>query len=177
MLLRGPLACNIRGLKNLPDDYSLAQDVESLSKRSEELLVWVGRIRPTSRLPTIHAVSGGNLCPVSRHSLTAATAVTSRLRSFVAQRGDQKSCHQLTASDLFAEAERHAKDWDFVQWADACRRGSDRPLLQAAAGGSGAVSTLCSKRAEPFRRTAMKTDAQPSVLQSAAPLAIGVLGG
>jgi pimeloyl-ACP methyl ester carboxylesterase len=34
--------------------------------------------------------------------------------------------HGATASDLFAEAERHAKDWDYVQWADALRA---RPLL------------------------------------------------
>jgi hypothetical protein len=26
-----------------------------------------------------------------------------------------------TAAELFAEAERHAKDWDYVQWADALR--------------------------------------------------------
>jgi pimeloyl-ACP methyl ester carboxylesterase len=31
------------------------------------------------------------------------------------------------ASELFAEAERHAKDWDYVQWADALR--SRRVLL------------------------------------------------
>ena len=29
-----------------------------------------------------------------------------------------------TAVELFAEAERHAKDWDYVQWAEALRRGS-----------------------------------------------------
>jgi len=29
--------------------------------------------------------------------------------------------HGATAADLFAEAERHAKDWDYVQWADALR--------------------------------------------------------
>lgn len=34
--------------------------------------------------------------------------------------------HGATASDLFAEAQRHAKDWDYVQWADALRT---RPLL------------------------------------------------
>ncbi len=34
--------------------------------------------------------------------------------------------HGATAADLFAEAERHAKDWDYVQWADALR---SRPLL------------------------------------------------
>lgn len=34
--------------------------------------------------------------------------------------------HGATASDLFAEAERHAKDWDYVQWADALRA---RPVL------------------------------------------------
>ena len=34
--------------------------------------------------------------------------------------------HGATASDLFAEAERHAKEWDYVQWADAFRK---RPLL------------------------------------------------
>jgi uncharacterized protein len=34
--------------------------------------------------------------------------------------------HGATASDLFAEAERHAKEWDYVQWADAFRT---RPLL------------------------------------------------
>jgi len=34
--------------------------------------------------------------------------------------------HGATASDLFAEAERHAKEWDYVQWADALRT---RPLL------------------------------------------------
>jgi len=31
-----------------------------------------------------------------------------------------------TASELFAEAERHAKDWDYIQWADALR---SRPVL------------------------------------------------
>jgi uncharacterized protein len=31
-----------------------------------------------------------------------------------------------SARDLFAEAERHAKDWDYVQWADALRA---RPVL------------------------------------------------
>jgi hypothetical protein len=35
-----------------------------------------------------------------------------------------------TASELFAEAERHAKDWDYVQWADALRQ---RPVLLVAA--------------------------------------------
>jgi pimeloyl-ACP methyl ester carboxylesterase len=35
-----------------------------------------------------------------------------------------------TASELFAEAERHAKDWDYVQWADALR---GRPVLLVAA--------------------------------------------
>jgi len=35
-----------------------------------------------------------------------------------------------TASELFAEAERHAKDWDYVQWADALHR---RPVLLAEA--------------------------------------------
>jgi len=34
--------------------------------------------------------------------------------------------HGATALDLFAEAERHAKEWDYVQWADALRT---RPLL------------------------------------------------
>jgi len=31
-----------------------------------------------------------------------------------------------TAAELFAEAERHAKDWDYVQWAEALRT---RPVL------------------------------------------------
>jgi pimeloyl-ACP methyl ester carboxylesterase len=31
-----------------------------------------------------------------------------------------------TAADLFSEAERHAKDWDYVQWAEALRT---RPVL------------------------------------------------
>jgi hypothetical protein len=31
-----------------------------------------------------------------------------------------------TATDLFAEAERHARDWDYVQWAEALRT---RPVL------------------------------------------------
>jgi len=31
-----------------------------------------------------------------------------------------------TASQLFAEAQQHAKDWDYVQWSDALR---DRPVL------------------------------------------------
>ena len=35
-----------------------------------------------------------------------------------------------TASELFAEAERHAKDWDYVQWAEALR---GRPVLLVAA--------------------------------------------
>jgi uncharacterized protein len=34
--------------------------------------------------------------------------------------------HGANAWDLFAEAERHAKEWDNVQWADALRT---RPLL------------------------------------------------
>jgi len=34
--------------------------------------------------------------------------------------------HGATASDLFAEAERHAKDWDYVRWADVLRT---RPVL------------------------------------------------
>jgi hypothetical protein len=34
--------------------------------------------------------------------------------------------HGATASDLFAEAEPHAKEWDYVQWADALRT---RPVL------------------------------------------------
>jgi hypothetical protein len=34
--------------------------------------------------------------------------------------------HGATASDLFAEAERHAKAWDYVQWANALRT---RPVL------------------------------------------------
>ena len=34
--------------------------------------------------------------------------------------------HGATASGLFSEAERHAKEWDYVQWADALRT---RPLL------------------------------------------------
>jgi pimeloyl-ACP methyl ester carboxylesterase len=34
--------------------------------------------------------------------------------------------HGATASDLFAEAERHAKEWDYVQWADGLRT---RPVL------------------------------------------------
>ena len=33
--------------------------------------------------------------------------------------------HGATASDLCREAERHAKEWDYVQWADACR-GEDK---------------------------------------------------
>lgn len=31
-----------------------------------------------------------------------------------------------TAAELFAEAERHAKDWDYVQWAEGLRT---RPVL------------------------------------------------
>jgi uncharacterized protein len=34
--------------------------------------------------------------------------------------------HGANASDFFAEAERHAKEWDYVQWADQLRT---RPLL------------------------------------------------
>lgn len=37
---------------------------------------------------------------------------------------------RATASELFAEAERHTKDWDYVQWADALR---GRPVLLVAA--------------------------------------------
>jgi len=33
---------------------------------------------------------------------------------------------RATVSELFAEAERHAKDWDYVQWAEALRA---RPVL------------------------------------------------
>ena len=36
----------------------------------------------------------------------------------------------VTASELFAEAERHAKDWDYVQWAEALR---GLPVLLVAA--------------------------------------------
>ena len=36
----------------------------------------------------------------------------------------------VTASGLFAEAGRHSKDWDYVQWADALHR---RPVLLVAA--------------------------------------------
>jgi len=31
-----------------------------------------------------------------------------------------------TAAELFAEAERHAKDWDYVQWAEALRTAAPR---------------------------------------------------
>jgi uncharacterized protein len=31
-----------------------------------------------------------------------------------------------SATELFAEAEKHAKDWDYLQWADALRM---RPVL------------------------------------------------
>jgi pimeloyl-ACP methyl ester carboxylesterase len=34
--------------------------------------------------------------------------------------------HGATASQLFAEADRHSRDWDYVQWADGLR---SRPLL------------------------------------------------
>ena len=34
--------------------------------------------------------------------------------------------HGATASDLFSEAERHAKEWDYVQWAEAL---GTRPLV------------------------------------------------
>jgi pimeloyl-ACP methyl ester carboxylesterase len=41
----------------------------------------------------------------------------------------QSNLHPIqgtTARDLFAEADRHAKDWDYVQWADGLRT---RPIL------------------------------------------------
>ena len=66
-----------------------------------------------------------------------------------------------TASELFAEAERHAKDWDYVQWADALRT---RPVLLVEADDQNHAdmealgSALTQKRALAFEKNAVATD-------------------
>ena len=66
-----------------------------------------------------------------------------------------------TASELFAEAEWHAKDWDYVQWAEALR---SRPVLlveaddQNHADMEALASALRQKRAIGLEQIAVSTD-------------------
>ena len=66
-----------------------------------------------------------------------------------------------TAAELFAEAERHAKDWDYVQWADALRT---RPVLlleaddQNHADMEALASALRQKGAVALEQVAVATD-------------------
>jgi pimeloyl-ACP methyl ester carboxylesterase len=66
-----------------------------------------------------------------------------------------------TAAELFAEAERHAKDWDFVQWAEALRT---RPVLlleaddQNHADMEALASALRQKSAGALEQVAIATD-------------------
>jgi len=66
-----------------------------------------------------------------------------------------------TATDLFAEAERHAKDWDYIQWADAMHA---RPVLlieaddQNHADMEALASALRQKAAVALQETAVATD-------------------
>jgi pimeloyl-ACP methyl ester carboxylesterase len=66
-----------------------------------------------------------------------------------------------SAAELFAEAERHAKDWDYVTWADALKKHSvllveaedqNRPDMEALAG------ALRQKNAVALKQVAVKTD-------------------
>jgi len=36
--------------------------------------------------------------------------------------GAVASCSRASAAELFAEAEQHVKDWDYVQWSEALRQ-------------------------------------------------------
>ena len=66
-----------------------------------------------------------------------------------------------TAVELFAEAERHAKDWDYVQWAEALRT---RPVLlleaddQNHADMEALASALRQKNAGALEQVAVATD-------------------
>jgi pimeloyl-ACP methyl ester carboxylesterase len=66
-----------------------------------------------------------------------------------------------TAPELFAEAERHAKDWDYIQWAEAMRA---RPVLlieaddQNHADMEALAAALRQKRAVALEQTAVATD-------------------
>jgi uncharacterized protein len=66
-----------------------------------------------------------------------------------------------TAAELFAEAERHAKDWDYVQWAEALRT---RPVLlleaddQNHADMEALASALRQKNAGALEQVAIATD-------------------
>src|SRR5215472_16504237 len=66
-----------------------------------------------------------------------------------------------TATDLFAEAERHAKDWNYIQWADAMHA---RPVLlieaddQNHADMKALASALRQKAAVALQQTAVATD-------------------
>jgi uncharacterized protein len=67
----------------------------------------------------------------------------------------------VTAAELFAEAERHAKDWDYVQWAEALRT---RPVLlveaddQNHADMEALASALRQKGAVALEQVAVATD-------------------
>ena len=67
----------------------------------------------------------------------------------------------VSATELFAEAERHAKDWDFIQWADAMHT---RPVLlieaddQNHADMEALASALRQKAAVALQETAVATD-------------------
>jgi ribonuclease BN (tRNA processing enzyme)/pimeloyl-ACP methyl ester carboxylesterase len=69
--------------------------------------------------------------------------------------------HGATASDLFVEAEKHAKDWDYVQWADALRT---RPVLlleaddQNRADMEALASALRQKHAVALEQETIETD-------------------
>jgi pimeloyl-ACP methyl ester carboxylesterase len=66
-----------------------------------------------------------------------------------------------TATELFAEAERHAKDWDYIQWAEAMHT---RPVLlieaddQNHADMEALASALRQKGAVKLEQTAIATD-------------------
>ena len=66
-----------------------------------------------------------------------------------------------SAAELFTEAERHAKDWDYVQWADALRA---RPVLlveaddQNHADMEALVGALQQKKAVALNHVAVATD-------------------
>ena len=69
--------------------------------------------------------------------------------------------HGATASDLFAEAEQHAKEWDYVKWAEALRA---RPVLlveaddQNRADMEALASALRQNRAVALEQAAVATD-------------------
>jgi len=71
------------------------------------------------------------------------------------------SVRGATATELFAEAERHAKDWNYIQWADAMHA---RPVLlieaddQNHADMEALASALRQKAAVALQQTAVATD-------------------